>query len=63
MNQLLFCAYLGDSQPVDTPKHIPHALIPILKFGHGVPAIAGLLVVLLLVAFAFFKLAHFRPAN
>lgn len=42
------------------PKHIPHALIPVLRFGHGVPVIAGLLLVLLLVCFAFFKLSQIR---
>jgi len=47
------------ANPSDS-KHIPHALIPVLRFGHGVPLIAGLLLVVLLVAFAFFKLAQLR---
>jgi hypothetical protein len=53
--------FLAASAPSEAPKHIPHLLVPLLKFGHGVPAIAGLLVVVLLVSYAFFKLAHMRP--
>jgi hypothetical protein len=47
------------ANPTDS-KHIPHALIPVLKFGHGVPLIAGAVLILLVVVFAFFKLAQFR---
>jgi hypothetical protein len=47
------------ANPSDS-KHIPHALIPVLKFGHGVPLIAGAVLVVLVLAFALFKLAQFR---
>lgn len=49
--------------PNEPSKHIPHALIPVLKFGHGVPVIAGLLIIVLAVCFAFFKLGQFRSAR
>jgi len=48
--------------PSEPSKHIPHALIPVLKFGHGVPVIAGLLFIVLVVCYAFFKLSQFRSA-
>ena len=54
--------FLAAPPPSEAPKHILHLLVPLLKFGHGVPAIAGLLVVVLLVSYPFFKLAHMRPA-
>ena len=54
--------FLAGSAPSEAPKHIPHLLVPLLKFAHGVPAIVGLLVIVLLVSYAIFKLAHMRPA-
>ena len=59
MIALLVLADPSSSQP---SKHIPHALIPLLKFAHGVPAIAGLLLVVLLICYTFFKLAQIRSA-
>ena len=56
----LFVAGLSTSEP---PKHIPHALLPLLKAGHRVPVIAGLVMVVLLVGYAFFKLTQLRPSR
>jgi hypothetical protein len=45
----------------ESHKHIPHALLPLLKYGHGVPLMAGVAMVVLLICFAFFKLTQIRP--
>lgn len=50
------------SPSTENPQHVPHLLLPLLKFGHGVPLIAGVLVVVMLLCYAFFKLAHMRSA-
>jgi len=55
----LFLAGPTSSEP---PKHLPHALIAVLKYAHGIPVIAGLLIIVFLVCYAFFKLAHMHPA-
>jgi hypothetical protein len=59
MNASLFLAGPTSSQP---SKHLPHALIPLLKFAHGVPAITGLLLIVLLVFYTVFKLSQIRSA-
>ena len=61
MNWLL-STYLAAPSSSEPSKHLPHALLPMLKVGHGVPAIAASLVIVLLVTYAFFKLMHFRSA-
>jgi hypothetical protein len=48
--------------PSEPSKHIPHALIPLLRFGHGVPVMACLLAVVLLLCYAVFKLSQMRSA-
>ena len=55
----LALASLISSEP---PQHLPHALVSLLSFHHGMPALAGLLVIVLLVCFALFKLAQMRSA-
>jgi hypothetical protein len=54
--------FLVDQTPTERSKHLPHLLIPLLKYGHGVPAITAVPVILLLVGYAFFKLAQIRSA-
>ena len=57
---MLASLFLADPAPSEAPKHLPHLLIPLLKLGHGVPVIAGLLIIVAAVSYAFFKLAHMR---
>lgn len=54
--------YRAGAPAGEPPKHIPHSLIPLLKFAHGVPLIVGLLVIVLLIFYAGFKLTHMRSA-
>lgn len=56
----LFLVGLSASEP---QKHIPHALLPLLRSSHRIPVIAGLLLIVLLVFYAFFKLAQMRPSR
>lgn len=54
--------YLASALTGEPQKHLPHALIPLLKFAHGVPAIVGLLVIVLLMFYAGFRLTHMHSA-
>ena len=49
--------------PLPNVVLFPHALLPLLRYGHGVPLIAGVVMVVLLVCFAFFKLSQLRPSR
>jgi hypothetical protein len=43
-----------------SPRQVPHSLFDLLKFAHGVPAIAAALVIVVMVCFAFYKISGMK---
>jgi hypothetical protein len=58
MNAMLVTMWLGDPFPTDPPAHVPHGLIKLLAFGHGVPAMLVIFTFILVGGYGLARLIH-----